>query len=87
MCGEGHQQGGGSAGAVAGQRSAQCAHDLLCGAPLMFTQELGPPRGDPAWPRGLIQTLVILGLGVLSPQPNSFGVALLRGMGNSWPGT
>lgn len=53
----------------------------------MFTQELGPPRGDPAWPRGLIQTLVILGLGVLSPQPNSFEVALLRGMGNSWPGT
>lgn len=51
----------------------------------MFTQELGPPRGDPAWPRGLTQVLVILRLGVLIPQPNSFGVELL-GMGNTWPG-
>lgn len=52
----------------------------------MFTQELGPPRGDPAWPRGLIQALVTLGLGVLSPQLKSLGVELLLGMGNIWPG-
>lgn len=53
----------------------------------MFTQELGPPRGErPCLAQGLIQTLVILGLGVLSPQPNSLGVELLPEEGNIWPG-
>lgn len=52
----------------------------------MFTQRLGPPRGDPAWPKVLFRTLIMLGLGVLSPHPNSLGMEFLPEMGHIWPG-
>lgn len=52
----------------------------------MFTQELGLPKGRPCLAQGLIQTFVILGLGVLSPQPNSLGMELLPETSNIWPG-
>lgn len=51
-------------------------------SPINVYPGAGAPKGRPCLAQGLIQTLVILGLGVLSPQPNSLRVELLPEMGN-----
>lgn len=63
------------------------AHMTCCvWSPINVYPGAGAPKGRPCLAQGLIQTLVILGLGVLSPQPNYLRVELLPEMGHIWPG-